>query len=788
MKTIQSTKTIGSNATGSGTISRLFSPDLPTREWTEFKVEGFTAPVCGVVYRTDNPPVSGMPLGGLGTGCLDLDPTGRWGYSTLFSHAAGHDWSSATTPGRSRGKLDAPFLGLVMDGEVWVMAKHAMSGVRAPSEISYWGHYPVADLEYTLDAPISVGVRAWTPFLPGDTPTSNTPGAVLEVRLRNDSRTLQFPRLVFAFPGACQEAERAARFQRSPLSGNLTGVWVQGDNGMNYAMAVMGAKADEVGGSIATEGAAWASVSKALPHAGETDAGASLAFTVEVPPGKETIVHLLLAWYAPHWEAYQLKYGQKGGVSPDEALFVPNARRYRHKYAERHRDARDVAEFLGSEHKSLLRRILAWQQEFYTETDIPLWMRDTLLNSMHLLAENAFWAAAGPPLGDWVRPEDGLFGLCESAVSDAQIECIPCSWYGNMPLVYFFPDLALSTLRGYVAYMTPEGAVPFFWGQGFDMVTPNTERQKSLNGLCFVDLVERLWRLTGNDAILTEFYPAVKKVTEYSMTFRPDEQSVISVAPGPKGGPGDEWFENGNFYGMVAHVAGVRLAQLHLTERMAEFMNDDAFAARCREWFSTGSRLLEKELWNGDNYLLYSEPEIGQRSDNILAYQLDGEWMRYFHRLPNVFQPDRVPIVIDTIDHHLNAISESGPIFTCHHDGSLLPQKPAGDCGERQTGMAWWPSQTFILASLCLYIGRNELGLEMARKCIQTLICKLGFQFDMPNILNATVGQERTLYGCDYYQALTFWFLLPAAHHQTLDGPCRSGGLINRVLKASKLD
>ena len=78
-----------------------------------------------------------------------------------------------------------------------------------------------------------------------------------------------------------------------------------------------------------------------------------------------------------------------------------------------------------------------------------------------------------------------------------------------MPLVYFFPDPALSTLRGYVAYMTPKGAVPFFWGQGFDMVTPNNDRQKSLNGLCFVDLVERLWRLTGNDAILSEFYPAV---------------------------------------------------------------------------------------------------------------------------------------------------------------------------------------------------------------------------------------------------------------------------------------
>src|SRR2546421_2252754 len=113
MTTIPSNQTIHSKAPTNQAFTPLFPADLRTREWTEFKAEGFTAPVCGVVYRTDNPPVSGMPLGGLGTGCLDLDPTGRWGYSTLFSHAAGHDWSSETTPGRSRGKLDAPFLGLV---------------------------------------------------------------------------------------------------------------------------------------------------------------------------------------------------------------------------------------------------------------------------------------------------------------------------------------------------------------------------------------------------------------------------------------------------------------------------------------------------------------------------------------------------------------------------------------------------------------------------------------------------------------------------------------------------
>ena len=53
--------------------------------------------------------------------------------------------------------------------------------------VRYWGHYPVADVEFELDCPISVVLRAWSPFLPGDVAASNVPGALFEVHLRNGS-------------------------------------------------------------------------------------------------------------------------------------------------------------------------------------------------------------------------------------------------------------------------------------------------------------------------------------------------------------------------------------------------------------------------------------------------------------------------------------------------------------------------------------------------------------------------------------------------------------------------
>ena len=55
-------------------------------------------------------------------------------------------------------------------------------------------------------------------------------------------------------------------------------------------------------------------------------------------------------------------------------------------------------------------------------------------------------------------------------------------------------------------------------------------------------------------------------------------------------------------------------------------------------------------------------------------------------------------------------------------DGSLIGRDEGA---ERQTGMAWWPAQTLILAALCLYEGKEALGLEMAYKNLRTLIVKL---------------------------------------------------------------
>ncbi len=187
-------------------VDKLFPTDLPPQKPAQFLAEGFHQPACGVIYRQTEPPRGGMALGGIDTGFLTLEVDGTFGSCTVFNSLC-----------PMRPPLGLPFLGMSLKerNEVWLLGSpRAASGeyvwipirhIQAPPLIHYWGHYPVADLEYTMPgSPVSVGLRAWSPFLPGDSATSNTPGAVFEVHLRNVSSAPQQGRLAFMFPGPTQ--------------------------------------------------------------------------------------------------------------------------------------------------------------------------------------------------------------------------------------------------------------------------------------------------------------------------------------------------------------------------------------------------------------------------------------------------------------------------------------------------------------------------------------------------------------------------------------------------------
>ena len=210
-------------------VGKLFPTDLPPLKPAQFPAEGFRQPACGVIYQQTQPPRGGMALGGIDTGFLTLEPDGTFGSCTIFN---------SISP--MRPPLALPFLGMSLKSrdEVWLLGspRSAFGGyvwipirhIQTPPVVHYWGHYPVADLEYTMpDSPVSVGMRAWSPFLPGDSATSNTPGAVFEVHLRNVSGTSRREGSPSCFRARRKPRPRFACTVRAREERSRTSIWLR---------------------------------------------------------------------------------------------------------------------------------------------------------------------------------------------------------------------------------------------------------------------------------------------------------------------------------------------------------------------------------------------------------------------------------------------------------------------------------------------------------------------------------------------------------------------------------
>ena len=781
--------------------SRYFSSGLANKQWLEFQASGYNTPVWGVVYNSQDSLWCGMPLGGIATGCLDIENDGTLGYSTLFgriwAHDAGSDgsikWRDTvfTRQGRifiddpTRGKMGTPFAGLSVGQQTWVLTSKDMgTEVNNAQEIEYWGHYPVADIEYKLDGPVQVGMRSWSPFLPGDTKNSNVPAAVFEVQIRNESAEAQAGNFVMSFPGPWPREIKSKTTKTEIATDGYSGIKFETEKGLGYILAVIGNDKVSVGDGLADNAQLWSGIGQSLPPLAD-DKSASVSVEYNLDAGGVKKVQLLLAWYAPIWES-DFPYD---GETDNE---------YVNMYTTQFSNVSAVADYITGKREEMLKKIIAWQSVVYGEESLPGWIRDGLVNILHLFPECGFWAdSSSKALGDWCA-DGGVYSLVESSVADGQQTCIPCDWYGNLPEVYFFPDVADTTLRALTHFTREDGAVPFDLGRGLDLVSEQQwDRQRTLNGCCYIDMVSRLWLRTGDDTVLEKYYPTVKNSLKYLNSLVSGPASMISTA-------GDQWYEAMAWPGMSSHVGGVRLATLRIAKRMAEKMDDKDFAAWCQEWIDKSSEMLEHYLWAGTHYMIYNDEQAqdpseriqteqkgaefladvnagaGEKCDIILSHQLDGEWIADLNGVPGVFQKDHVDTTLDTIYRINKPLTTAGVLVVAGADGKMETK-----FGGRMGGLHTMPASAFITAMNFIYEGKTNEGLDIAKECLGEMVLRQGMYWDMPNVLMGTEEHRQRIYGTDYYQCMSFWGLPAALAGEDLSGPCKPGGLVERMIKAA---
>jgi uncharacterized protein (DUF608 family) len=186
---------------------------------------------------------------------------------------------------------------------------------------------------------------------------------------------------------------------------------------------------------------------------------------------------------------------------------------------------------------------------------------------------------------------------------------------------------------------------------------------------------------------------------------------------------------------------------------------------------------MENKLWAGNYYLAFNEPKTGKKSDDIFAYQLDGEWMARFHGLPGVFRPDHVRKTLQTIKQTCMAAAPEGVANIATRNGTL-PE------GIGYGAIAYFTPELFMLAMTYMYAGDRETGLEVARRGLHALTIRGGLVWKQPNIVRGDTGER--FFGSYYDQNMMLWALPAALEGKGIAEFCASGGLVDRIVHAAR--
>ncbi len=639
------------------TAGTLFDAAADAKKLQTLRIEGLKDPACGTVYPDGVLAQGGMPLGGLGTGYLCLDPSGRLGKTSIFNRFP------------APIVLNQPFLFIALGDRRLTLAT-PKDGVGDVKAVRYFGHFPVADVIYELDAPVKVELRAFSPFILGDSAECNTPAAFFEVRLTNASDQPQSVTVTFA-PGGFPKGDAQAF-----AADGWKGIQVKHKPVENLPAGVQHTHA------LAAEGGA------------DDDKGGGVSARCELKPGEQATRRFLLAWHQPF-----LREG--------------SGRVEKHKYAERFADAKAVAAHAAARHADWLRRILAQQDVLYG-SDLPGWLKEELVNVPYTLAKNSTWLARTRP-DDWWGDE-GLFLVNESFSTCPLTETMPCRFFGHWPALFFFPELELITLKAIRTFQLRGGQPPFCFGLGFAIRDPRYHCQHTCGAGEYAQMIYRYYLRTGDAAFLKDFWESARDSLNFLLWLDRDGDGLVEDHPhvfGKEGFPGNNPLDQWAWYGPSSYTAGKGLGALVCGIKMAELMKDRKQAAAWRAALAKGQKAYDEKLWTGSYYRTYAGDATHKPNDACFSAQLSSVWCTRTLGLDDPLPKDRIEKALDTIARLNIPASPFGMVDAVFPDGTV--------CKE-----ARWADDIFIqcnatAAMVYLYAGRRAEGERAAKAMLDTI-------------------------------------------------------------------
>lgn len=711
-------------------------------------------------YDSDHLDRISLPLGGIGTGTIGLG-----GRGDLRDFELGNRPGKGFRPGTAffavRAQVgDAAPQALVAEGPLPLSSYEGAFGSPAANHglprfarSTFDVAYPLGQVHLADDNfPVEVTLQGFNPFVLADTERSSLPVVVLRHRLIN--RTDQ---PVKASVALTLSNFIGANGTDDDTGGNLntyrtTGAARDGLTGVTMTAPELDPLAEAAGeltlavvrrvGETVSHRLGWADYSwgnsmldfwddllgdGVLEPRTSTAARpvASVVKAVEIAPGGTAEVTFLVTWNFPNRRAWRSE--EYGGINLGEYAneIVGNA--YSATHPDSWQTAVGVAARLDELEQATVDTIRA-----VVEVDCPTEVVEAALSNLSTLRSPTVFQTADGRYYGWEGVGDragSCFGTCTHV------------WGYEFATTLLFAEISQSFRRTqYLLCTDDQGLMSFRAGlpvnrsQSWEIAAADGQMA------CLVHLYLD-WRLSGNDALLAELWPAARRTMEFSWIPGGWDADRDGVMEGVQHNTMDV-----EYYGPNPQMGSWYLAALRACAEMATARGENEFAAQCTTLADSGSRWIDAHLFNGHYYrhevrgvdsvddiapgLRHRsmgsadtrDPDL-QLGDGCLVDQLVGEYAARLVGLGGVLDPSHVRTTLASIHernflrdfgHHFNhmrsfVLGGESAVLMCTYDDDKRPARPFPYFNEVMTGFE------YTAATGLLQTGSTEAGLEIIR-------------------------------------------------------------------------
>lgn len=561
------------------------------------------------LYRGEYLSAISLPVGGIGTGSIQMDGKGTRPIWQIFGNMTQIPMPDSFFAARIKVSDEKPVLRAIQTIDV--------GPFKSLKSLTFRGEYPFGWFYYDDPAvPVKIEMETFNPLIPLNVKDSGIPCAIYRLTAESNSdKPVEISFMATQQNAAGYDGISPIHGRFCPNYGANVNQVVREDNTTilhmyaidpiresvsiashlgNMALMTFTKEAcsctdwtnlEALAADIMDDGKLSGEEISKPSSWGKTVNGALVVpFTLE--PGEKRAITFVLTWYFPNaWHGI----GNWGGPG--------------NMYTNRWTDALDVARYLAKHLPELTKWTRLYHDTFYT-SNLPYWLLDGISAQTDIIrTQTCFWTKKGY-FGAWegCRPSKGS---CPGNPTHV--------WEYPQAHARLFPEIARNMRESKLQIQHPNGMIPLRSLEGVD-------KPYAFDGQCGEICAAYREYLTGSDRKwLDSHWPQIRKAMDFLINQHDKDEDGILTGP--------QWNLDAYSSGSSTWMGSRYLAALVASARMADIQGDKNSAARYQRIFESGSKKQDNTLFNGEYYIQLPDPQPQQ--DYFTGCHIDqllGQW------------------------------------------------------------------------------------------------------------------------------------------------------------------